>query len=130
MALGWSGATRGLGSQVRNAKRARPSLQRQMPAKAQHSSPSTVNHQLAGRPVSGSLPGRGSAKLVTGTRQRCAGLAIELRQNGLARLRTLVTAFLTGLPLLPGRVRTIPQAMHSSRRSPASLRTTTASYFG
>src|SRR5687768_12181098 len=100
IALGWSGSTSGLGSQVRKAKRGRSSLQRQIPAKAEHSSPSQVNHQLAGRPVSGSLPGRGSAKLVKGTRQRWAGSARVDRQNGLARLRTLVIAFLTGLPLL------------------------------
>src|SRR5215218_1071738 len=101
IALGWSGATRGLGSQVRKAKRARSSLQRQMPAKAQQDSPSISNHQLAGRPVSGSLPGRGSAKLVNGTRQRRAGLARVERQKDESRLRTLVTAFLIGLPLLP-----------------------------
>src|SRR3954471_14148684 len=101
-----------------------------MPAKAQHSSPSIVNHQLAGRPVSGSLPGRGSAKLVKGTRQRWAGLAMVERQNGLERLRTLVTAFLTGLPLLPGMVLTIPQAMQSITRSPSAFRITTLSYLG
>src|SRR5688500_15908950 len=100
IALGWSGATRGLGSQVRKAKRRAPSLSRQIPAKAQTGSPSIVNHQLAGRPVSGSLPGLGSAKLVKGTRQRCAGLARVERQKGLSKLRTLVIAFLTGLPLL------------------------------
>src|SRR5688572_31446559 len=105
MALGWSGATSGLGSQVRKAKRFRPSLKRQMPAKAQASSPLTSNHQLAGRPVSGSLPGRGSAKLVKGTRQRWAGLARVDLQKGESRLRTLVTVFLIGLPLLPGRDR-------------------------
>jgi hypothetical protein len=54
-----------------------------MPAKAQHSSPSTVNHRWAGRPLSGSLPGLGSAKLVKGTRQRRAGLAMVDFQKAL-----------------------------------------------
>jgi hypothetical protein len=76
------------------------------------------------------LPGFGSANEVKGTRQRCAGLARVERQNGLDRLRTLVTGFWIGLPLLPLIVVMIPQAMRSTIRAPSCLRITQASYLG
>ena len=122
MALGWTGATSGFGSHVRNAKTFPTRDGRQMPAKAAEGTLGTANH-TSSRPAFGF----GSAKAVNGTRHRCSGLTIMALQNGLSRLRTFVMCFLTVVPgRFPGVSNGTPQDIASRTLWPPTARTSNA----
>src|SRR5688572_17731180 len=125
IALGWIGPTISFASQVRNAMYGSSLLRspgRHSPAKANNGPASSFkpNHTLALRLVSGSGSAVHSQKLVTGTRQRRSGAFRAPRQNGLARLRTLVIGRAPAA-CGPGK----PQRIISSRIAPPSSRRST-----
>jgi len=97
-----------------------------MPAKAATVWLGTLNH-ISSRPAFG----LGSAKAVNGTRQRCSGFASIERQNGLARLRTLVMRFVMVVPSrFPGKVNGTPHCIESMNAPSLSCLTIKACRFG